>query len=257
MTTFKKTIAIIISIIFFTPRIASPSNESIHIYNNIAIKNIKNQIIIYKSQFVSNPIRSDLPKFPKISNVITSIKIDDLHVPEEACLDIDATLCTESQSGNSKCFDKCIISGPEFVAYDEKRGILFVDAETDVSGTGGTPQFLFSVDSVSKKINYLNTIISPYTAHLSPNGNHIAIESAWNEISVIDTRTGNLTEIPNQMKSRQGKKCPLEFVRWINNNELQYNESNCHNSSGNRKGYAMKLTLLPHDVHILGCITDE
>ena len=66
-----------------------------------------------------------------------------MHVPEEACLDIDATLCTESQSGNRKCFDKCITSGPEFVAYDEKRGILFVDAETDVSGTGGTPQFFF------------------------------------------------------------------------------------------------------------------
>jgi len=213
MTTFKKTAAIMITtIIFSSHSTVSFSEESMHIYNNTAIKSMENQIIIYKSQFVSNPIRSDLPKFPKIGNVITSIKIDDLHVPEKACLEIDATLCTELQSTNIKCFDKCITSGPEFVAYDEKRRTLFVDAETDVSGTGGTPQFLFSVDLAGKKIDYLNTVISPYTAHLSPDGQHIAFESGWNEISVIDTKTGNLMEVPNENKPPHGKKCLLEFI---------------------------------------------
>jgi hypothetical protein len=249
MTKFKKTAAIMVATIIFSSHgIASSSEESMHIYNNVAIKSMRNQLLIYKSRFISNPIRSDLPKFPKMTNVITSIKIDDLHVPEEACLEIDATLCTESQSTDINCFDKCITNGPEFVTYDEKRRTLFVDAETDVSGTGGTPQFLFSVDPARKKIDYLNTVISPYTAHLSPDGKHIAIASAWNEISVIDTKTGNLLEISNEKGAQRGKKCLLEFIGWINDNEIKYNESNCQNGSSS-ENKIFNVNRSPQDPH--------
>ncbi|HSW94362.1 MAG TPA: hypothetical protein VLJ15_08445 [Gammaproteobacteria bacterium] len=248
MSILKKIATLILAIIIFSqPVFALDSDEETHIYQDVEIKSVDNEITLYKSQFIQNPIRPDLPKVPKILDKITSININALHVPEEACFDIDATLCTEySKADNSKCFDKCITDGPDFVTYDEKNGILFVSAQSDMGGTGGTPEFIFSVDPTKNKINYLNTTVSPYDAHLSPDGNNIAFESAWGDLHIMNTKTGELTEIPNGKKFKNEKGCALDFIKWINGNELEYNENHCSNYS--RTGENKTFNLITHSI---------
>jgi hypothetical protein len=197
-----------------------------HIYNNIAIQNSNtpsDQINIYRAQLLPNSIDPNFHKEPKIGELAWSITAKDLHVSEETCLAIDASLC-RYQPSTSKlaCYDNCITNGPHFIVYDENSGIMYADAGTDTSGTGGTPRFLFSIDTKNKKIKYLNTIVAPYTAYLSPKGNYLVFESGWNEISVCNTRSGEIDEIQHHPLQISG------FIKWLNDEKIEYNEIAVH-----------------------------
>lgn len=182
----KNTMPILLTLIAFLFSITTFA-KPIHLYDNVAIKELENQIIVYEATYVTNPIRADLPKVPNIGEKLLTVTINDLHAPEEACLDIDATLCTtESVQHNHQCIDTCILTGPEFVTYDEKRKILYVSAATNISGTAGIPQFIFAIDTTNKKINYLNTIIYPYTISQSPDGKHLIFKSEWNDAKQLE-----------------------------------------------------------------------
>lgn len=210
------------SLIVFTINSFAASQEtaSTRVYNDVAIQSTSNQIIILKSQFEHNPVQNNLFKVPKIGNPIWTITASDLHVTEDTCLEIDALLCRDYKeifnSSDAKCYDTCISQGLEFVAYDEKAKILYLDAATNVSGTAGTPRFLFAADINKKQIRYLNTFVGPYTGHLSPNGKYLAIEDGWNEISVCTTQTGSYVEI------REKNTHALTVIKWLNNEELEY-----------------------------------
>lgn len=231
---FLLTLIISLSSVFSVS--ATASEEALaHVYGNIKIQDIGDQldkIIIYKSKFVPNPVRSDLPKMPKIMPPLWEISAKDLHVSEEACLAIDASLCREtSDSSAHQCYDNCITNGPKFIEYDEKSGILYMDAGTDVSGTGGTPRFLFSANIHNKQIKYLNTIVAPYTAYLSPKGEYLAFESGWDDIVVCNAQSGILNEIhgENMLSDKNKRTQTLSFIRWLNDKEIEYNEIDKNN----------------------------
>lgn len=188
--------------------------KSTHIYTHIAIES-SNKIIISNSKFNSKLINSNSFKTPEIGSPIWTITTNDLHVPEEACLAIDATLDYQNN---------CISSAPEFVAYDENKNLLYLDATSDVSGTGGTPQFLFVADINKREIKYLKTFVGPYTAYLSPDGKHLALETGWSEINICNTQTGDSSEIraDNKYTSGHEQRHGLKFIKWLSNNELKY-----------------------------------
>jgi len=209
------------------------------VYNNIAIQTIdiekskifhENKIIISKSFFKKTSINGKIFKMPQIGAPIWIITASDLHVTENTCLTIDALLCGNYheifKSNEAICHYPCISDGPELIAFDEKKGILYLDAGTNVEGTAGAPRFLFSADIHTKKIKYLNTFIAPYTAYLSPNGNHIAIFDEYNEIDICNTRTGNILEIHGQHESSAAQYNNLSDIKWLNENELEYMENN-------------------------------
>jgi hypothetical protein len=212
---------------------------SSHIYNDIAIQSIDsppsdssygNEIIISKSQFTSTYIKNSNDKISKISNPIWSITLKDFHVPEEACLAIDATLCANYPTPDKpkQCFDTCILTGPQFVAYDDKNHLLYLDTATDISGTGGIPKFLFVVDVNTKQIKYLNTFVGPYSGYLSPNGKYLALAAGWNEINIFDTHTGNSFDIheENTLTAGHQQRHGLKIIAWLNDKELKYEDIN-------------------------------
>lgn len=243
MKVIQKLIVSTLTIFAVSTLTASRGEASTHVFNNYAIRSIsvqesdmsyKDKIIVLKSQFIPNPIRGDLFNIPKVGAPIWIITAKDLQVTEEVCLIIDATLCANSpNSHQAQCHSSCITSGPEFVAFDEKASILYIDAGTDVSGTGGTPRFLFAADLKRKQIKYLNTFVAPYTAYLSPNGKYLALDSGWNEISVCNTKTGNFSEahyddaLQSVKKNRLGRK----IVKWLNNEELEYGNIGTDNNT--------------------------
>lgn len=238
-------IFLLILIIFLSSSLAvfaTASEEPLaHLYDNITIRDVNAQsdkIIVYKSKFIRNPVRSDLPKIPKMITPLWVITAKDLHISEEACLAIDASLCREaSGSSTHQCYDNCITNGPKFIEYDEKSGILYMDAGTDISGTGGVPRFLFSANINNKQIKYLNTIVAPYKAYLSPKGKYLALESGWDDIVVCNTQSGSLNEIhgENILSDKNKYTQTLSFIRWLNDKELEYDEIEKNNYSSPAK----------------------
>lgn len=213
-------------------------NETVletRVYNNIAIQNIDikrsktlhtNKIVISKSSYKPHLINGKIFKTPEMDDPIWIITASDLQVTENICLAIDALLCSSYHDifkpDEAVCYNKCISNGPEFVAYDEQRGILYIDAGTNIEGTAGAPRFLFAANIHTKKIKYLNTFVAPFVAYLSPKGNYIAIFDEYNEIDVCNTDTGNNFEIHGKSKSSENHN--LGGIKWLNDVELQYND---------------------------------
>jgi hypothetical protein len=229
------------SLMFFTGNsFASKEILSTHVYNNFAIQSVgisntndkihADEIIISKSRFLPNPVSPKLFNIPKIDSSIWTITAKDLHVTEEACLEIDALLCRDYkemyQSSEAMCYDTCISNGPYFVAYDALAKRVYIDAGTNVSGTGGTPEFLFVADIDKKQIKYLNTVVAPYEAYLSTKGTYIAISQGYNGIEIFNTHTGNKFVIHGKSADLTKKAVhpSLGNIRWLNDTELQYED---------------------------------
>jgi hypothetical protein len=218
---------------------AEKPESTTHLYNDIAIQSIDsppsnksygNEIIISKAQFTSTLIKNSYNKIPDIGKPIWSITLKDFHVPEEACLAIDATLCANYPATDKpkQCFDTCNLTGPQLVAYDEKNHLLYLDTATDISGTGGIPKFLFVADVNTKQIKYLNTFVGPYSGFLSPNGKYLALAAGWNEINICDTHTGNSFDIheENTLLAGHEQRHGLKIIAWLNDKELKYEDIN-------------------------------
>ncbi len=233
---------IITVILFFFTQNSFASKEilSTHVYNNFAIQSIgisnandemhADKIVISKSRFVPNPVSPKLFSIPKIDKPIWTITAKDLHVSEEACLEIDALLCRDYKemykAGETMCYDTCISNGPYFVAYDASAKKVYLDAGTDVSGTGGIPKFLFVADIDKKQITYLNTVVAPYDAYLSTNGTYLALSQGYNGIEVYNTHTGSNIEINGKENelTKQALHVSLGNIRWLSDTELQYED---------------------------------
>ena len=131
-------------------------------------KSTANKIVISKLGSKKTTINNVKFILPEMGNIIWTITANDLQTPENACKNIDATLCREHRE--SHCFDTCITNGPGFVSYDEGRGLIYLDASTDASDEEGYPRFLFVGDLNTKIIKYLRTIDEPgvVEALLSP-----------------------------------------------------------------------------------------
>lgn len=195
-----------------------------HAYADIAIQEINSdqpgpfnssEIVITRAQLVSTVINNQILKMPQLYKPFWTITAQDLHVSDENCLAIDATLCNLFMPKHP-CHNACITSGPRFVAYDSQSHRLYLDAGTDVSGTGGTPRFLFVADTKNMQIKYLNTVVGPYRAYLSQRGSYIAISSGYHEISVYNTSTGSMIKVHGNHD--------LDNIHWANDTELQYND---------------------------------
>ena len=221
---------------------------STHVYNDLAIQTLNvmknnqfyiNKIIISKAKFENIAINNNNFKTPEVNEPIWVITPKNLQVPEEACLDIDATLCKTYAEihipNDSSCYNQCIGNNLMFVAYDEKNHLLYFDAGSDVSGTASEPRFLFVANINTRKITYLNTFDSPYYAYLSTKGNYLAILGNYGGLEICNTHSGDKFQLNENDFSYINK------LFWVNDTTLQYEEKFNKNHIMKEKTYDMKI----------------
>jgi hypothetical protein len=208
---------------------------AIHIVNNYkAGTPVENKIIVQSVTFKSNPFQDKIEnrvfaKIPELGQTLWTITGNQLPVTENNCLDADAPLCNEykpHKSGRPRpvCYALCILMGPEFLAFDENLGRIYIGAGTGASGTGGGPWFIFVADIHTKKIKLFKLVhgpLSSYDVYLSPSGTYLALNDNG-AIVMLNTRTGEEFAIVENVLTKGEKFVFLSQVKWLDDGTLKY-----------------------------------
>jgi len=238
----------LIGVTIFTRAAAQSITEKIvstHLYKMIAIHSVDDfktgenklfakKIIIQAVIFKPNPsknrmIRNMHPMIPVYGHMDWIITGNDLPVSESDCREIDSLLCSEYLSNNpnqSACYKPCIILGPEFLAFDEKAGKLYLTAETAAGGNAGWPLLSFVADIQKKEIKPLKLVNGPTTAYLSPSGTYIALLDSTNYVTILNTNTNE--EFTIQLANRNKNFIHLSNFHWVDDDNFKYDESQYH-----------------------------
>jgi hypothetical protein len=224
-----------------------------HYFKDIAIHSVENyippekKIIVQSVTFESNTLQDKLEpseiakipdkikdrflaKIPKLGQTLWTITGDQLPVTEHDCMKALALLCSEydlyykSLNPNPRrpvCSANCILYGPEFLAFDEKLGVIYIGAQIGDGGSGGWTMLTFAVNLQTKKIKPLALEPGTVKASLSPSGTYLTLYGG-SYLAVINTRNGEEFSILEHPLTRGNRFVGITDLKWLDNETIQY-----------------------------------
>jgi hypothetical protein len=243
MKNFIKTISIVIYI-FTTIAYADthPRKDNIistHYFKDIAIHKVENFAKNFKAgapnerKVIVQALTYNInPKTPILGKILWTITGNQLPDTSQECLDAEEESCSEYESYKAKhhlahwpiCFKNCTLYGPEFLAFDEKSGKIYLSAPLGLGSNTEWSLMIYSANIHTKEIKKMVTEIGPVDVYLSPSGNYLVF--AGHYLGVVDTNTNEIWKVTEPLITRQS---PSKFVyvsfshiKWLNNDTLQY-----------------------------------
>ncbi len=175
--------------------------------------------------------RIAFPKLPDFKKPIWVITPEQLPVTEDMCLEKESVTCDEGKNDlySGGCYQPCLTYGPQFLAYDEKNGKIYLTVEATGYGTGGGTNFTFLADVNTKEIKHLDTEGGPITGVISPSGKYLLTISLA-RIKIYNTQTKEKFYITehNLFGPPITKIHYFTHIKWLNDNQFTYEDNVIH-----------------------------
>lgn len=198
-----------------------------HTYTAYTIQELERQM---KDRIVEWKLRVVQNNAP--NTVLWEITIHDLPVDLKDCQEMDVMFFNEYSNPDWKdiVYNKCLHTGPEFLAFDERLGRLYFYVSAGVGGgTSVLPSMSYVADLGRRSIERFMIIAGHPGGLLSPSGRYLAL-TGGKIIDVFDTSTkGRVVTIrPTEQEEREakalGKRCVIRFksARWLQEDQIAF-----------------------------------
>ncbi len=227
-----------ITILYF-PLLAIAENNDKHIfqsktveshkYGNIAINTIEeyekssNSTLLVDSRISIEPLSPESnPLSPE--KPIWIIRTKQLPLTEAHCNKEEVDVCSETAE---YCFKPCLSRDVQFLAYDENKNLLYLQAAGADVGTGGGTYFLFIADINKKEIKYFDAWGGPSIATFSPSGKYLLLV-CMNQIKIYNLTNNKSFVIIKNSTPKNLNDSELHYlggVKWLNDDQFTYKDS--------------------------------
>jgi hypothetical protein len=196
---------------------------------------VMKKVLVQKNNSKTTDEIKQQPYFPaqdKNLEIIWEITPDQLPVNADTCVKADIDTCEydpNDKSGLGGCYKSCIQYGPEFLAFDEKNGKLYLLADTIDIGTGGGSYLGFEADIATKSIKYLKVFGGPAYGKLSPSGRFLLVVSGG-LIDIYDTQTQASFNYFKQNNWEKGHEqlYSIGSIKWLSDAQFSFQQGARH-----------------------------